>query len=194
MADDAAAVSATFKEAMNTLTALREVEKSKKNDEFRARLAVADLTMSLERVEQLWNHGILKRSNSSPTKIGKTEGDEKVVGTLDPAAAGTTSGSAVDAHHHHHDPLHSPVVSPPLINTAGGSSNSSSVSSKASASLSHFAATVATLHERLEAIAEGMSSVIQAAAKGLPSPSQARPSPGSRPSLGRRCRTVARPR
>jgi hypothetical protein len=171
MADDAAAVSATFKEAMSTLTALREVEKSKKNDEFRARLAVADLTMSLERVEQLWNHGILKRSNSSPK--GNTEGDKEVGGTLDPAAAGT-SGSAVDAHHpQHHDPLHSAVVSPPLINTAGGSS----VSSKASASLSHFAATVATLHERLEAIAEGMSSVMQAAAKGLPSPSLAIPPP-----------------
>ncbi|CUG86235.1 Hypothetical protein, putative [Bodo saltans] len=183
MTDDVATVSATFKEAMNTLTALREVEKSKKNDEFRARLAIADLTMSLDRVEQLWNNGILKRGGGEDKGPSPHQQQQHPF----PVVAGT-SGSSTDTQHHH-DPnaVTTPsVLSPPVSNNnsttaaggVGGSANSST-SSKPSATLSHFAATVATLHERLEAIAEGMSSVLAAAAKGLPSPSLSIPQAAS---------------
>lgn len=166
MSDDAAAVSATFREAMNAVTALREVEKAKKNDEFRARLAIADLTMCMERVEQLWANGILKRGAG-----GSSNDDEKTLHQQQQQqfhnAAGTSGSSADTSAAHHIDPL---VISPPLGNGAPHSPQQSSSGKQPAAALAHFASTVATLHERLEVIAEGMSSVLAAAAKGLPSP------------------------
>jgi hypothetical protein len=146
MSDDVAAVSATFKEAMNAVTALREVEKAKKNDEFRTRIALADLAIGMERLEQLWNNGILSKTRKH---LSSNEGSRASPQHADPSSH-PSSVSSSSAEHQTHSP-------------SSASSGSTAISKPP---LTQFAAAVTALHERLEVVVESMTNVLASAAKG----------------------------